>query len=71
MKITYDPEVDALYIRFSETTITTEHLSEGLAADFDALSRLAGIEVPGIFETLGPSARKQVTLEGLGPAQLS
>jgi hypothetical protein len=29
MKITYDPEVDALYIRFQDTTVTTQHLAEG------------------------------------------
>ena len=45
MKITYDPEVDALYIRFQETTVTTMHLAEGIAADYDADGRLAGIEV--------------------------
>jgi len=28
MKITYDREVDALYIRFKETTVTTKHLAE-------------------------------------------
>ena len=43
MKITYDPEVDALYIQFSETTVTTEHLAEGIAVDFDPEGRLAGI----------------------------
>ena len=43
MKITYDPEVDALYIRFHETTVTTKHLAEGLSADYDAEGRLAGI----------------------------
>jgi len=32
MKITYDREVDALYIRFKETTVTTQHLAEGIAA---------------------------------------
>ncbi len=31
MKITYDREVDALYIRFKETTVTTEHLAEGIS----------------------------------------
>jgi len=36
MKITYDREVDALYIRFKETTVTTKHLAEGIAADYDA-----------------------------------
>ncbi|MBU0699420.1 MAG: DUF2283 domain-containing protein [Proteobacteria bacterium] len=36
MKITYDREVDALYIRFKETTVTTKHLEEGISADYDA-----------------------------------
>ena len=31
MKITYDHEVDALYIRFKETTVTTKHIAEGIA----------------------------------------
>jgi YD repeat-containing protein len=45
MKITYDAEVDALYIQFLETTVTTEHLAEGIATDYDAEGRLAGIEI--------------------------
>ena len=36
MRITYDSEVDALYIRFIETTVTTKHLAEGIAADYYA-----------------------------------
>jgi hypothetical protein len=35
MKISYDPEVDALSITFRETTVTTKHLAEGIAADYD------------------------------------
>ena len=34
MRITYNAEVDALYIRFRETTVTTKHLAEGLAVDY-------------------------------------
>ena len=30
MRITYDQEVDALYIRFHETTVTTKHLAKAL-----------------------------------------
>ncbi len=37
MKISYDPEVDALSITFRETTVTTKHLAEGIAADYDAV----------------------------------
>ena len=43
MRITYDREADVLYIRFKETTVTTKHLAEGIAADYDAEGRLAGI----------------------------
>ena len=45
MKITYDREVDALYICFKETTVTTKHLDDDIALDYDAANRLAGIEI--------------------------
>ncbi len=53
MKISYDPEVDALSITFRETTVTTKHLAEGIAADYDSEGRLA--------ETM-----RRVELEGVG-----
>jgi len=64
MKITYDQEVDALYIRFRETTVTTQHLTEGIAADYDADGHLAGIEILDAMQLLGdPMVFKQVVLE--------
>ena len=67
MRITYDPEVDALYIRFRETTVTTKHIGEGLAADYDADGRLAGIEILDAAKRLGGrDVFKQVTLEEVG-----
>ena len=45
MKISYDPEVDALSITFRETTVTTKHLAEGIAADYDSEGELAGLEI--------------------------
>lgn len=64
MKITYDPEVDALYIRFLETTVTTKHLAEGLAADYDADGRLAGIEILDAAKRFGDEKIfKQIILE--------
>ena len=64
MRITYDREVDALYIRFKETTVTTKHLAEGIAADYDAEGRLAGIEILDAVKRLGdPTVFKQVVLE--------
>jgi len=66
MKITYDPEVDALYIRFRETTVTTQHLAEGLAADYDADGHLAGIEILGAVKRLGDKdVFKQIVLEDI------
>jgi uncharacterized protein YuzE len=66
MKITYDREVDALYIRFKETTVTTKHLTEGIAADYDADGLLAGIEILDAVKRLGdPQVFKQVILEDI------
>ena len=45
MKITYDREVDALYIRFTDTTVITKRLEDGIALDYDAAYHLAGIEI--------------------------
>jgi uncharacterized protein YuzE len=70
MKITYDPQVDALYIRFKEATVTTKHLGEGIAADYDAGGFLAGIEILDAVKRLGdPAVFKQVTLENVAPAK--
>lgn len=69
MKITYDREVDALYIRFKDTTVTTQHLAEGIAADYDADGRLAGIEILDAKKRLGdPAAFRQVILEDVAMA---
>jgi uncharacterized protein YuzE len=64
MTITYDQQVDALYIRFRETTVTTKQLADGIAADYDSDGHLAGIEVLDAMKQLGdPSVFRRVTLE--------
>ena len=69
MKIAYDSEVDALSIIFRETTVTTKHLAEGIAADYDAQGRLAGIEILDVLKRFGDAETlRQVVLEGIGPA---
>lgn len=66
MRITYDPEVDALYIRFMETTVTTKHLAEGLAADYDKDGILAGIEILDAVKRFGKAdVFKTVVLEDI------
>jgi uncharacterized protein YuzE len=70
MRITYDREVDALYFRFRDTTVTTKHLGEGVAADYDSDGRLAGIEILDASRRLGdPAVLRQVILEGVGPGR--
>ena len=67
MKITHDSELDALYIQFLETTVTTEHLAEGIAADYDAEGRLAGIEILDALKRFGGTQTlRQVILEDVG-----
>lgn len=53
MRITYDREIDALYICLKEATVTTKHLAEGIAADYDADGHLAGIEILDAVKRLG------------------
>lgn len=66
MRITYDSEVDALYIRFTETTVTTEHVAEGVAIDYSEDGRVAGIEVLDASQRLGgKDALRRVVLEGV------
>jgi uncharacterized protein YuzE len=65
MKLSYDPEVDALSIVFRETTVKTKHLAEGITADYDAAGRLAGLEVLDAARRFGDKATMQrVVLEG-------
>jgi uncharacterized protein YuzE len=67
MRITYDRDVDALYFRFRDATVTTKHLGGGIAADYDSDGRLAGIEILDATRQLGdPSVLRQVILEGVG-----
>ncbi|HAB51767.1 MAG: hypothetical protein A2889_00950 [Nitrospinae bacterium RIFCSPLOWO2_01_FULL_39_10] len=66
MRITYDSEVDALYIRFIETTVTTNHVAEGIAVDYDSEGKIAGIEILDAVKRFGSKdVFKKVTLEDL------
>lgn len=70
MKITYDKEVDALYIRFREAPVTTQHLTEGIAADYDSDGHLAGLEILDAATRIGePELFRQVVIENLASRQ--
>jgi uncharacterized protein YuzE len=68
MRISYDPEVDALYIRFLDerVEVTTHRLTEDVAVNYAPDGRIAGVEVLDASEYLLPSrAEPQVVVENL------
>lgn len=66
MRISYDSDVDALYIRFIEATVTTQHVAEGVAVDYDEDGRIAGIEILDAVKRFGSKdVFRKVTLEDL------
>ena len=54
MKISYDSEVDALYIRFAEGSVqvTTQRLSEEVAVNYAPDGSIVGFEVLDASETV-------------------
>ncbi len=68
MKITYDPSVDALYIRFLDDSfqVTTQRLSEDVAVNYAPDGRVVGIEVLDASEyAFQPGSERKVTLSNL------
>lgn len=71
MKISYDQQVDALYISFKQgpTELTTVRLSEDVAIDLGPKEEIVGIEVMDASEHLSLERMKPtVVLENLTPA---
>ncbi len=51
MKIEYDNEVDALYIRIQEKFVSkTKELEEGINLDLDEEGKIVGLEILGAKE---------------------
>jgi len=71
MKISYDPEVDALYIRLIEGNqeCRTIRLNEEVALNIGAGERLVGIEILGAKEVLGQGQLPLLLLENVALAQ--
>jgi len=67
MRISYDPEIDALYIRLIEGQheCRTVRLSEEVALNIGAGEKLVGIEVLDAKEVVGSGKAPAVVLEGL------
>ena len=67
MRISYDPEIDALYIRLIEgkRECRTVRLNEEVALNIGEGEQLVGIEVLDAREFLGAGKVPAVMLEGL------
>ena len=51
MKIEYDKEVDAVYIRIQEKKVaSTREIEEGINIDFDDQGKVIGLEIIGATE---------------------
>ena len=70
MKITYDPQVDAAYIRLKRGRfqVTTRRLTEDVAVNFAPDGSFVGIEVLDAKKYLIKSKRPMVELENILPA---
>jgi uncharacterized protein YuzE len=66
MKIEYDREVDALYIRVQEKQVTrTQEVTEGVNLDFDEEGKLIGLEILDATERYAPSDIFNLSTENL------
>ena len=67
MKISYDPSVDALYIRFVEGSVECEviRLNDWVSINIGPHEQVVGIEVLDASEVLSGIKDKKVELENL------
>jgi uncharacterized protein YuzE len=72
MKITYDPSVDALYIRFVERPIECEMIqfNERVSINIGPQEQIVGIEVLDAGEILTGLKERGVQLENLAVAKV-
>ncbi len=64
MKLHYDPEADALYLRLVDAPIVdTEEVRPGLMLDFDAKNRVVGVEVLNVRRHLPEAEVRRLQLE--------
>ena len=70
MKISYDPKVDAAYIRLKEgrLEVTTQRLTEDIAVDYAPDGAVVGIEILDASKYFAKHKQPQIKLENLQPA---
>ena len=67
MKIRYDPDADAMYIRLSDEEIDkTRKIDDNTILDYDKKGQLVGIEILFVKERM-PTLLKEIKMENLIP----
>lgn len=65
MKIKYDPEADAMYIRLKESKVHhTKEVDENTLIDFDSTGQVIGVEILFVRER-NPNLLKELKIENL------
>ena len=64
MKLYYDPDVDALYLRLADVTVTdSEEVRPGVVLDFDDQDRVVAVEILNIKKHFPNADVKRLQLE--------
>ena len=64
MRIRFDEEADALYLRLDESRIVeSEEVQPGIVLDFNEHNQVVGIEFLGVQERVPPANLKQIQFE--------
>jgi uncharacterized protein YuzE len=64
MRVRFDQQTDALYIRLDEAPVQdSEEVSPGVVLDFDAEKRVVGIEVLDVKRRLPNAHLRQIDFE--------
>mgnify|MGYP001626250812 CR=1 FL=1 len=64
MRVRFDLESDALYIRFSESPIAeSEEVKEGIILDFDDEGHLVGMEILNFTRQFGWQEMRAIQIE--------
>ena len=64
MKTIYDPQTDALYVRFADAPVVeSEEVSDGVVLDFDAEGRIVAFELLEARKHLAAGAKLPTAAE--------
>ncbi|MCC7364789.1 MAG: DUF2283 domain-containing protein [Dehalococcoidia bacterium] len=69
MRIEYDPEVDALSIRFRTGEAETVHVTDQVAVDLDTEGRIISLEILDASQVVAEGGLDEVILQGVAAAR--